>query len=298
MDVVISTNATQGHIINRYQFKALSAAGSSSNQSDMNNMSDDEFVPLTQSYHDNNTIDPAAVINPSDKMEKLKQAETLSQPDISNENHENIAVQSDNEMTKNLMKQLEEVTSNYIKAQMKLEDIQEEMQQKLDIAKKEGFDEGVQTGRAQIENDLDKATQSGINQFSTTISTLETSAQTFESALINIQNDLIHAALDIAKEVINIEVNDNGSQIALALSQGLIDDLKSASKVTLKVNPTNHGFLSEKLGLLEHVTIMSDNAVSPGGVIIISDAGNVDAEIHKRYEKVKEAALTPTSEEN
>ncbi|MEA1916045.1 MAG: hypothetical protein U9N42_00790 [Campylobacterota bacterium] len=36
---------------------------------------------------------------------------------------------------------------------------------------------------------------------------------------------------------------------------------------------------------------MSDSAVSAGGVVAISDAGNIDSDLMKRYERVKEMAL-------
>ena len=43
---------------------------------------------------------------------------------------------------------------------------------------------------------------------------------------------------------------------------------------------------------LERVEIVADSAVSNGGVIAISDAGNVDAQISKRFERVKKTVLS------
>ena len=68
--------------------------------------------------------------------------------------------------------------------------------------------------------------------------------------------------------------------------------MQSASKITLKVNPKDHGEISQRVGSLEHVEVISDSAVSEGGVIALSDAGNIDAQISKRFERVKRAALS------
>jgi len=46
------------------------------------------------------------------------------------------------------------------------------------------------------------------------------------------------------------------------------------------------------LGTLEHVNVVADSAVSEGGVVVISDAGNIDAQISKRFQRVKKAALS------
>jgi len=56
--------------------------------------------------------------------------------------------------------------------------------------------------------------------------------------------------------------------------------------------PKNHAYISEHLGKLEHITVLADSAVNEGGVVVISDAGNIDAQISKRFERVKKAALS------
>ncbi|HIP20137.1 MAG TPA: flagellar assembly protein FliH, partial [Sulfurimonas sp.] len=98
--------------------------------------------------------------------------------------------------------------------------------------------------------------------------------------------------LDIAKEVVKVEVGESANEIAKVLSDELLKDLQSASKVTLKVNPNNHGAVSEHVGKLEHISVISDSAVSEGGVIVISDAGNIDSQITKRFERVRRTALS------
>ena len=89
-----------------------------------------------------------------------------------------------------------------------------------------------------------------------------------------------------------MEVSENSAKIAKVLASELIKELQSASKVSLKVNPADHGVISESVGSLKHVEVVSDSAISKGGVVAISDAGNIDAEISKRFDRVKKAALS------
>ncbi|WP_324172335.1 flagellar assembly protein FliH [Sulfurimonas sp.] len=195
-------------------------------------------------------------------------------------------------LIESLMKKTDEMSSNFIKLQMKLESMTEEHKQELEKIKEESFNEGIQTGKEEALKDEEKNLANGLEQFSASVATLENSASEYKKALEGIKSELITAALDIAKEVVNVELDDNSTKIAQILSNELIRELQSASKVTLKVNPKNHGEISQSVGSLEHIEIISDSAVSEGGVIAISDAGNIDSQISKRFERVKRAALS------
>ena len=199
---------------------------------------------------------------------------------------------SKDSLIESLMKKTDDMSSNFIKLQMKLESMTEEHQREMALAKEESFNEGVEVGKKQAINDSELSRSSGLEQFANSVSTLENSAKEFETALEGIKKELMSAALDIAQEVVSIEISENSSAIATVLSSELIKELQSASKITLKVNPKDHGAISEHVGSMEHIEVMSDSAVSEGGVIALSDAGNIDAEISKRFERVKRAALS------
>ena len=199
---------------------------------------------------------------------------------------------SKDSLIESLLKKTDEMSSNFIKLQMKLEDMSEEHKLELAKIKETSFEEGIEAGIKKAEDSSDKNFENGLNQFSASVTTLESSAAQFEVALEGIKSHLVDAALDISKEVIRIELNENSSEVAKSLSDELIKELQNASKVTLKVNPKDHGEVSSSVGSLKHVEILSDAAVSEGGVVVLSDAGNIDAQISKRFERVKRAALS------
>ncbi|WP_455757730.1 flagellar assembly protein FliH [Sulfurimonas sp.] len=199
---------------------------------------------------------------------------------------------SKDSLIESLMKKTDEMSSNFIKLQMKLEDKEEEYKKELENVKELSFNEGIEVGKQQAVESGEADLTNGMAQFSSSVARLEESAKEFESALEGIKNDLITAALDIAKEVVGVELKENSVEVAKTLGDELIKELQSASNITLKVNPNDHGVISEHVGSLAHVQVISDSAVSEGGVIAISDAGNIDSQISKRFERVKRAALS------
>jgi flagellar assembly protein FliH len=271
MATVISNEQLQRHNIDKYNFKVL-GMGASNTQS--------STAPKE-----------SALVK---KQESSSETPTTSQDTKEQGSVDSSAMSqsSKDSLIESLLKKTDEMSSNFIKLQMKLESKEEEFKLQLEKAKESSYAEGVEAGKVEAGKDVEKSYQNGLGQLSASVATLEKSAQEFSDALEGIKGELITAALDIAKEVIKVELDTNSHEVAKVLSSELIKELQSAAKVTLKINPKNHGALSESLGKLENVTFVSDSAVSEGGVIAISDAGNIDAQISKRFERVKKAALS------
>ncbi|MCF6340408.1 MAG: flagellar assembly protein FliH [Sulfurimonas sp.] len=265
---VINDDNKQQHNIDKYSFKILTVGSEKLNKdeeasSDLVNSQDVEIQEPSALLEDDEIVDTSAM-----------------------------SKNSKDSLIESLLKKTDEMSSNFIKLQMKLESMTDEHKVELLKVKEDSFAEGVEAGKEQAAREEKTNIANGLSQFSNSVTTLENSAKEFEDALEGIKKELIIAALDISKEVINIELNSNSSEVATVLSNELIKELQSASKVILKVNPLNHGVISQGVGSLKHVEIISDNAVSQGGVIAISDAGNIDAQISKRFERVKRAALS------
>ena len=258
MAVVITKSNTDSHSVDKYKFKVLSSMGHETQKTS-------ELV--SESY------------TPKDEVVQ----ESI-------ENHE-ISSSSKDELVESLLKKTDEMSSNFIKLQMRLEEKENEFKVELESAKKESYQQGLEDAKGQLESEKSTLQTDSIEQFSKSVIALEKSASEFEDALGRIENELVNAAVDIAKEVILVELDEHSGDIATKLSQELIQDLKESTKVTLKVNPSDHGVVSEKIGKLAHIEIVSDSAISPGGVIAISESGNIDSEIMKRYERVKRVAL-------
>jgi len=264
MATVISNDSVDMHSVDKYNFKVI-AIGS---------QGDDKRESGSSAQEKKYTEDD----NPRQRASDIDSSA--------------MSTSSKESLIESLMKKTDEMSSNFIKLQMKLEAKEEEFKAELEKAKEQAFNEGMEAGRAKAIEDGEIGVSEAITLFSASVKKLDESASEFEKALEGIKESLVDAALDISKEVINVELSENSAEVAQVLASELIKELQSASKITLKVNPKDHGLVSEKLGKLEHVEIVSDSAISQGGVIAISDAGNIDAEISKRFERVKRAALS------
>ena len=259
MKTLITTDNLVNHTVDKYRFKVFSSHGSELEDSHDQGLAHENFQPLDLEF----------------------EPEHETPVDIGNRD----------ELVESLLKKTDEMTSNFIKHQMKLESQEEEFKAKIELEKKTSYEKGLEDAKEQTTSKLESDKVTAIAQFAESIKALENSANEYKSALESIKKELLEAALDIAKEVIEVELSSNSSKVAYTLAYELIKDLQSASKIKLKVNPNDHGWLSEKIGSLGKIEIISDRAVSPGGVVAISDAGNIDAQILNRYERVKQAAL-------
>lgn len=229
------------------------------------------------------------------KEEERDEEPTVSiEPELKDETIDSSALSSGTKdsLIESLMKKTDEMSSNFIKLQMKLEEKEQEFQTQLQKVKEESFEEGLQAGVKQAQEHLEKDIQNSLELYSESIKKLEASANEFTRSVESLKKELVLAAIDIAQEVIKVEVSQNSGEIAKVLSSELIKDLQGASKITLKVNPKDHSVISQHLGNLENITIVSESAISEGGVVVLSDAGNIDAQIQKRFERVKKAALS------
>ena len=263
MATVISNSKVSKHNVDKYNFKVLAVGSENHNNDVVETTFENRYTKENHPDRRVNDVDSSA-----------------------------LSSSSKDSLIESLMQKTDEMSSNFIKLQMKLEAKDEEFAQEIKKAKDVAFAEGVEAGIKQASKDIEAKLSNGVEQFATSVTRLEESAKRFEVSLENIKSDLILAAIDIAREVVTVEVTENSNEIAKSLSDELIKDLQSASKITLRVNPKDHGAISEHVGSLEHIQIISDSAVSEGGVVAISDAGNIDGQISKRFERVKRAALS------
>ena len=262
MKTVINKSRHDRHTIDKYKFKVLAMGTSEAPAEAKSSVFSAQEVPIPV------TAPPAAEEAPA------------------------VGMGSRDELVESLLKKADDMSSNVIKMQMKIEDMEVAHKSALEAERAKAYEEGMAAGREAALKEDAAGQKAAVERFGVSVKSLEEQAKTFNQALENIKSELLYAALDIAKEVISIEVSDRSSQIAKTLATQLINELQEASKITLRVNPADHGMISEAVGSLDRVEVISDSAVNRGGVVAISDSGNIDAEVMKRFERVKSAALS------
>ncbi len=221
-----------------------------------------------------------------------EETEYSEKPDAINENKDvqnNINSSQNSEIIEKLLEKIEELSNNIVNIQTNFEHQMNECKKQIEIEKTKAFEEGYSKGKAEADANISKELEGKIQLLEQSIKKVDSINEQFEEKILSIEKELVSVALDIAKEVIQKEVSENSKEIAHNLAKALMDDIKDATKIQIKVNPKDAKYLKEQD--FKNVEIIEDEAVKEGGVVIISDIGNIDAQILQRFKAVKEAIL-------
>ena len=149
-----------------------------------------------------------------------------------------------------------------------------------EAAAKEGYQEGLETAKSDIE-----AVKNALVEF------FNAKQEVYES----IAPDILEISLDIAKKIIKKEISDN-PEIILENIKDIMKGLsKEETKITLKVNPSQVSMLKQEvpevassLGLEAKIYIVSDENVMEGGCIVTTTNGVIDATIESQLAIISE----------
>jgi flagellar assembly protein FliH len=150
-----------------------------------------------------------------------------------------------------------------------------------------GYQKGVNEYKEKSEKEINELKESYI----ASIDEIKRSSEEFKTALEKVEKELASVAVDIAKEVVSNEIGKGSEKIATTLAKALISNLKDATKIVLKLNPTDFKAVSEDMIDDERVTFKADKAITKGGVVVVSDSGNIDGTINSRFETIKKNIL-------
>lgn len=277
---VITSETSPAHFIENYRFKVLGVGERAT-----------DSAPVL--IEENNLSEELSEQNFGQKGENfIPQASHQTQ--TNSQNHFASQAQSpqiqqagESSLVEELLKKTDELSSNIIKLQMQIENQESEFAKRLEAeisrAKEDGKNEGIAQANA--------ANEARINElearFSASAAKLDEQYVKFDEFLKKIEEELGQTAIKIAKEVIDKEISTSSNQIAHHLASSLIKELSNVKNIEIRVNPEDSEYLKEQFSKNEHVKISADDAISKGGVVIISDGGNIDATMQTRLEKLK-----------
>lgn len=268
---VISGGASQQHIVEGYRFKVIS---------EFDNTTPNENQTASNT---NSTSNAPLNSNPSPTLENEKPEENQNSAQAQETNSP--AFQPS--FVEDLLKKTDEMSSNIIKLQMQIESQESEFNNRLNTelenAKEKFFKEGYEEAKAEYEKELEELK----DKYLKSVAKLEEACLNLNTFIEKNEKELAHTALDIAKEVILKELENDSSKIAYALAKDLLTELKGASAIELKVNSNDYGYLKEQFKENSNIKITLDDAISKGSVVILSDAGNIESNLNARLAKIK-----------
>jgi flagellar assembly protein FliH len=184
-----------------------------------------------------------------------------------------------------LLTKIEELTEENVKLQLELETLQKDLEARVKDESKNAYQKGREEGIKETTNTFQEQQDDLKTQLVKSIGTLDEKLYSLDLYLDKIQDSLIDSALLIAKKVIKKEIDKNSKIIAKNIALSFISDLKDAKQITLKVNPQDETYLSEHFSNEKNIKIDPDDAINKGGIIILSDIGNIDGNIETRIQK-------------
>lgn len=191
------------------------------------------------------------------------------------------------ELIEKLLTKSDDLASSLNNFQMQFEKLQSQTNEKEKIAREEGFKEGELKARLGFKDELEKEKE----RISKSIMTLDDTIERIKGQIVKLESELSAIAIDIAKEVIVKEVEANSAKIAASISKELLQSMSSNLNIIIKVNPIDFDFLNNIVKNKQNIKIKSDDAIQKGGVVVISENGNIDGNIMSRYQILKQSVL-------
>ena len=151
----------------------------------------------------------------------------------------------------------------------------------------QSYQNGIKEGKEVTQTQLNEEMNNIKTRLIEAIEHINTESSKLENSIKKLELELSSVAIDIAKQVIDNELSAQSQKIATGLAKSLIKDLSDATEILIKVHPDDYGYLKQNLSQDVKVKVEADNAIAKGGVVVVSDAGNIDGSIKERFSRVK-----------
>ncbi len=194
------------------------------------------------------------------------------------------------ELIEKLLQKTDELSSSLAKMQIQVEKQQLDLEDRLALTKSDSYKEGLRDGEQKIKNEMLEEIQKEKQALINAVINLEKSLRKSEERMQELEKELAQIAVDIAKEVIIKEVEENNQEVALTLAKSLIGSVKDATKIQLRVNTLDYPYLRENLDL-KNIQLEADDNIAKGGVVISCSSGNIDGNILSRFKILKQNIL-------
>lgn len=108
-----------------------------------------------------------------------------------------------------------------------------------------------------------------------------------------IEVETVDLAIRIAKKIVGREVSVD-REIALTLVRVSLAKLHNRSAAKIHLHPDEHAYVQAHIGTLDFrgtVELVEDRSVSPGGCLITTDTGDIDARIESQFDEIAHGLL-------
>ncbi len=188
-----------------------------------------------------------------------------------------------------------------------------EAKKKIEEGMKEGYAKGFSNGQEEgfkkgYQDGFESGKKESLQKLIDFLNILDKSAKEISNFKENViresENEIAKMSLSIAKKVINRELLLDPS-VVIGVIRDALNKVYYKKKFIIYVNPLDLELVKkeqEKLTSIlenfESFVIKPSTQVEPGGCIVETESGTVDARLESKYEKVKESVIKAIGEEN
>lgn len=174
----------------------------------------------------------------------------------------------------------EEVISE---GRVRLKDIEEEAYQR-------GWQAGSHDGRKHVEEEYQDRLQEAQNL-------LDKAAEERQSIIAGSEDEIVQLAVTVARKIISHELAVNPDTIVDIVKRA-IDKTSDREELTVRVNPENlestisaQEDISQSSKGIRKLKILADSTVAPGGCVVETQNGTVDARVERQLSEIEQALM-------
>jgi flagellar biosynthesis/type III secretory pathway protein FliH len=157
-------------------------------------------------------------------------------------------------------------------------------------ARQEGYEAGYAQGRAAAEQEARDLLLFAENSVREVVEARSAMIAESEEALVRL-------AIDVAAKIVKADVELHPERV-LNVLEGALRKAFVRDRLTVVCNPADlqliedgQDGLAARVGTLQHLELIGDRRVQRGGVVVRTDAGDVDATVDSQLERLREAML-------
>lgn len=174
-----------------------------------------------------------------------------------------------------------------------LRDAEERSRQTEADAKREGFEQGTQDGRAAASAEMDEMIQ-------TMRGLVEMARGERHKIIESAEPELVRMAIAISERILHAHVAVEPAAV-LEMTRSAIARVLERETVTIRVNPADIELMREHreqlmaMNDIDNLRLIEDQRVDRGGVIVETEGGTIDAKITTQLREVRRLIAVPSS---
>lgn len=145
-----------------------------------------------------------------------------------------------------------------------------------------------------VQNTVQSEVESQVREMRANLTeTIEKISSMAEELSAGAEVQLVELAIEIAKKIVIREVTID-REIALALAKVSLKRLNSRTAAQVRLSPDDFAFVQtnrEKLEFHGSLEIVEDRSITPGGCLIHTDTGDIDARIESQFDEIAHGLL-------